>query len=325
VIAEPGHVVLTDRAWPDASIEQEVCARHGWELVDAEGAERSELLRLVQSAVGVLTNWVSVDRQLIEAAPGLRVICRLGVGVDNIDLRAAADRGVTVSRVPDYCLEEIADHVAALTLSWARSLRFYDNHAHAGRWLPGARQQRRVSRLTVGVWGAGASGRQVASRFSALGCAVLVDDRHGPTDLPDVRAVPVDALLASSDVLSLHLPLTDQTRGIVDARSLAALPDGALVVNTSRGGVLDLAALRGELESGRLAAALDVLPDEPSIPSWMLGLENLLITPHVAFSSRESVADVRRRATEDLVAVLAGEPPAHPVSVPVPAVRLERL
>lgn len=311
-----GQVVLTDRAWPDAAIETEICRAAGFELVDATGRSRAELLELVGPAVGILTNWALVDRSVIEAAPGLRAVCRLGVGVDNIDLRAARDQGVSVARIPDYCLEEIADHVLALTLAWSRSLVLYNDEVHQGRWLSGAREQRRSSALTVGVWGTGLSGRAVAERFAAVGFTTLVDDRHGPSELAGVHAVPVAELLARSDVLSLHLPLSDATRDLVGIEALGTLRDGALVVNTSRGGVLDLDALRPELESGRLSAALDVLPGEPDIPSWMLGLGNLVLTPHIAFSSRESVADLRHRAATDLVAMLAGRAPTTPVPLP---------
>jgi len=307
-----GHVLLTDRAWPDAEVERATCEDAGLTLVDLHGAPRDALLAEAKDAVGILTNWVRVDREVIDHSPGLVAICRLGVGVDNIDVAAARARGIAVGRIPDYCVEEVSDHVLALVLDHVRRVGAYHRDVRAGGWHPGRYPQRRLSSLVVGVWGAGLTGRRTAAKFAALGCEVLIDDRHGPAGTDGVTAVPVDALLDRCDVLSLHLPLTPSTRGAVAAAQLARLRDGALVVNTSRGGVLDLDALRPELTSGRLAAALDVLPAEPLVPDWLRELDNVVLTPHVAFASRESVADLRRRASADLVSMIAGNPPTYP-------------
>ncbi|GAA3513280.1 C-terminal binding protein [Aeromicrobium panaciterrae] len=309
-----GHILLTDRAWPDAEIERSICSSAGYELVDANGSSRAELMRAAGNAVGILTNWAVVDADVIAAAPNLRGICRLGVGVDNIDLVSAGERGVVVARIADYCLEEVSDHVLAMTLAWARGLTEYNAEVHRGVWTPGVREQRRLSSLVIGVWGSGLNGRRTAAKLAALGCEVLIDDRHGAESASErVTPVAVDQLLARSDVVSIHLPLTAGTEGIVSTNELARMKSGALLVNTSRGGVIDLDALRPELESGRLAAALDVLPSEPKVPDWLRAIRQVILTPHVAFSSRESVADLRERATRDLLAILEGGNPQFPV------------
>ena len=304
--------MVTDHPWPGTDVEASICAAAGYELVDASSAQgAAEVGRLARDAVGILTNWFPVTASLIDSCPRLRVVARLGVGVDNIDVAAAASHGVVVTRVPDYCVEEVSDHAVAMVLDWARGISFFDREVRAGRFDPGARELRRVRNLVVGIWGAGRNGTATGRKLAGFGCSVLVDDRHpGRTDL---TPVPVDELLARSDVVSVHLPLTEETRGIVGERTLSSMRRGSLLVNTGRGRLVDVDALAAALDAGRPgAAALDVLPDEPSIPAALAGRDDVLITPHVAFSSVESVAEVRRRATEDLVRVLSGEAPHDP-------------
>jgi D-3-phosphoglycerate dehydrogenase len=316
-----GRVLITDHPWPDTEVEAAICAQAGYDLVDASpggsspAVDASAVQLLARDAAGILTNWFPVTASLIEASPSLRVVTRLGVGVDNIDVGAAAAHGVVVTRVPDYCVEEVSDHAIAMVLAWARGLTFFDREIRAGRFDPGAGTLRRVRDLVVGIWGAGANGIATGRKLAALGCRVLVDDRHAGRDRDRDRfdAVPVDELLAECDVVSVHLPLTDETRGIVDARALSLMRPGSLLVNTGRGRLVDVDALAMALDAGRpAAAALDVLPDEPHVPPSLAGRDDVLITPHVAFASVESVAEVRRRATEDLVRVLSGEVPLHP-------------
>jgi D-3-phosphoglycerate dehydrogenase / 2-oxoglutarate reductase len=308
-----GRVVITDHPWAGTEVERAICAAAGYELVDAApGDDPAAVRAAAEDAVGILTNWSPVTAALIGSCPRLRVVTRLGVGVDNIDVAAAAARGVVVTRVPDYCVEEVSDHAVAMVLSWARGITFFDHEVRAGRFDPGARALRRVRDLVVGVWGAGRNGLATGRKLVGFGCRVLVDDRHLAAG-GRFEAVPVPELLARSDVVSVHLPLTAETRGIVDARALSTMRPGSLLVNTGRGRLVDVDALAAALDAGRPgAAALDVLPDEPHVPAVLAGRDDVLITPHVAFASVESVAEVRRRATEDLVRVLRGEPPLHP-------------
>ena len=311
--------MITDHPWPGTDVEAAICAEAGYELVDASPGDDPVAVRaLAADAVGILTNWAPVPATLVEACPELRVVTRLGVGVDNIDLAAAAAHGVIVTRVPDYCVEEVSDHVVAMVLAWARGITHFDREIRAGRFDSGARDLRRVRDLrrardlVVGIWGAGRNGMATARKLSALGCTVLVDDRHRERAAP-YRAVAVGDLLARSDVVSLHLPLTDETRAVVDAHALARMRPGSLLVNTGRGRLVDVDALVAALDAGSPgAAALDVLPDEPDVPPLLASRDDVLITPHVAFASAESVAEVRRRAAEDLVRVLRGEAPLDP-------------
>jgi D-3-phosphoglycerate dehydrogenase len=316
VTSEPT-IVLTDRGWADADIETDLCRQAGYRLVDVQagpndqGIGEQRLVDAVRAAdpVGLLFNWAPVTDAVLGAGPRLQVATRLGVGVDNIDLASAARRHITVTRVPDYCVEEVSDHVIAVVHAWARGLLGYDHDIRQGRWAPGSRSLRRVRDLTVGVWGRGAIGSRVAAKFAALDCRVLTHDRKG--------GHPLEELLSSSDVITLHVPATPDTRNLVDAAVLARVRPGALLVNTSRGSVVDLDALVDALQEGRLGgAALDVLPDEPHVPARLVEQSGVILTPHVAFSSTASVLELRTRATRDLLRVLAGEQPQHPVPAP---------
>ncbi len=312
-------MLLTDHPWPGTEIESAVVHAAGGELVDgAPGDSPEALLRLGADVDAIVTCWAQVPRALIEASPRLRVVSRLGVGVDNIDVRAAAERGVTVTRVPDYCVEEVSDHVVALVLDWARGVSRLDRAVRAGTWDPGSVPLRRVRELVAGVWGTGRIGLAAARKLAALGCTILLDDRR-----PDPRhgflQVPAAELLARSDVVTVHVPLAEATRGMVDAAALARMRPGSLLVNTSRGAVVDAHALAAALDAGRPgAAALDVLPAEPEVPPGLAGRDEVVITPHVAFSSVQSVTELRRRAVEDAVRVLRGEPPRDPYPEPAP-------
>ncbi len=305
--------MITDHPWPGTDVEAAICDAAGYELLDGSpGDDPAALQALAADSVGILTNWAPVTGALIASCPDLRVVTRLGVGVDNIDLAAAAAHGVVVTRVPDYCVEEVSDHAVAMVLAWARGITFFDREVRAGRFDPGARALRRVRNLVVGIWGAGRNGLATARKLAAFGCTVLVDDRHPERAVP-YEVVTVDELLTRSDVVSIHLPLTDETRDIVDAEVLGRMRPGSLLVNTGRGRLVDVEALAAALDAGRPgAAALDVLPDEPHVPPSLVAREDVLVTPHVAFASVESVAEVRRRATEDLVRVLRGETPLDP-------------
>ena len=309
-----GRVLLTDHPWPDADIESRICAEAGFELVDApKDAGPEELLALGRDVVGIITCWAQVPRLLINASPDLVVVSRLGVGIDNIDVASAHERGVVVTRVPDYCVEEVSDHAVALVFAWARGIANLDRSVRAGLWGAGDYQLRRVRDLTIGVWGTGLNGIRTGEKLSALGCTVFFDDRH-PERVPAMDVLSVSELLGRCDVLSLHLPLNEENKRIVGAEILARMRPNSLLVNTARGGLIDTEALASALDQRRPGfAALDVLPHEPDVPPALARRDDVLITPHVAFSSVQSVRELRQRTTEDLVRTLRGEQPMDPV------------
>ena len=308
-------VLITDHAWPDVTVEADLCAAAGLQLVEAPaGAGEPELAELAADVDGILTCWATVTERVIAASPTLRVVTRMGVGLDNIDLAAASARHIAVTRVPDYCVDEVSDHVAALVLAWARCIVAADRDVHAGRFQPGSYAPRRVRDLVTGVWGLGLTGQHTAAKLAALGCEVLADDRHPDRAPAGVRPVPPADLLARCDVLSLHLPLTGSTRGLIGGAELRAMKPGALLVNTSRGGLIDVPALVAGLDAGSPGcAALDVFAAEPDVPAELRARTDVILTPHIAFASGASVLQLRRSATEDLLAVLAGAEPRHRV------------
>jgi len=304
-----GKVLLIDHPWDGVDIENELCTEAGYELVESPpDASPTELIELASDVQGILTCWAQVTRELIEASPSLAVVGRLGAGVDNIDLVAASERNVIVTRVPDYCVEEVSDHAVGLVFDWARGISFFDRSVRSGKWEPGTRRLRRVRDLAIGVWGAGRIGVRTAEKFAALGCKVYLDDRN-PHRAGAFSVLSPNELLGRCDVISLHMPLNEANRNIVNAKALTLMRPDSLLVNTSRGGLVDIDALDRALRAGRPGAvALDVLPEEPFVPRALVGRDDVLLTPHVAFSSDQSIRELRQRATEYLLAVLNGEP-----------------
>jgi D-3-phosphoglycerate dehydrogenase len=310
-------VFITDRAWPDLDIEREVIESAGLRMlagpaVPASAETIAELAQEHQPG-SILTCWAPVDAKAIAASRALVHVGRIGVGLDNIDVAACTARGVRVTNVPDYCVEEVSDHAVGFALAWTRGLVSFDRAVRAGQWNPAQARLRRLANMTVGIVGYGRIGRASARKFSAFGCRVLAHNQTPSADTAGAQKVSLEALLAASDIVVLHVPLTDQTRGLFDPLRIAAMKPGSLLINVSRGGVVDTPAVIEALQSGHLGgAALDVLDTEPQVPPALLAHEGAMLTPHVAFSSDASLAELRRRATEEAVRMLAGLAPHHP-------------
>ncbi|MGQ4404128.1 C-terminal binding protein [Streptomyces hayashii] len=316
-----GTVLLTDHAWPDDAVERSVIEKAGHTLVtgpaEPASAEAIEELVAEHRPAGILTCWAPVSAAAIGAAPDLRIVARLGVGLDNIAVEAATERGAWVTNVPDYCVDEVSDHAVGMVLAWTRGLAVFDREVRAGRWDPASARLRRLSTLTCGIVGYGRIGRTTAAKLGAFGCRILVHDPFPPKDAPGVEPVGLEELLRRSDVVILHVPLTPGTHHIIGAEQLALMNPGGLLVNVSRGPLVDTDAVVKALDGGHLdAAAFDVLESEPHVSAALLDQPGVLITPHVAFSSDASVTELRRRAAEEVVRILAGEPPAHACNSP---------
>jgi D-3-phosphoglycerate dehydrogenase / 2-oxoglutarate reductase len=314
-------VLLTDRAWPDDRVEREVLAAAGLRLAvgPAEPSDAATIDALVaeHQPAAILTCWAEVSATAIESSAALQVIARMGVGLDNIDVAQASSRGVLVTNVPDYCVEEVSDHAVGLVLAWTRGLVAADREVRAGQWNPAGARLRRLSTLTCGVVGFGRIGRRTAEKLRALGARVVANNPSHRADTGDVPLVSLDELLATSDVVILHAPLTEATRHLIGARELALMPPGSLLVNVSRGGLVDTDALAASLHAGHLGGAgLDVIESEPAVPAQLLAHPAVVITPHIAFSSDASLVELRRSAAEEVVRVLRGESPRYPCNNP---------
>jgi glyoxylate reductase len=250
-----------------------------------------------------------------ELFPSLRAVANFGVGYDRIDLRACAERGVVVTNTPGVLDNATADLAFALILATRRQVVAGDRLVRSGGWKGSwseGRLAEEVSGSTLGVVGLGRIGSAVARRARGFELHVLYTQRHRvETDLGEFREL--DALLAESDVVTMHAPLTPETEGLIDARRLALLRDGACLVNTARGEIVDEEALVSELVSGRISAGLDVFADEPNVPSELFALPNVVLTPHLGSATRQAREEMTRLVVDNLLAVAQGEPPHTPV------------
>jgi D-3-phosphoglycerate dehydrogenase len=312
-------VLLTDYAWPDLAIEAQIIESAGFRLVTgparAAAAEVIAGLAAQHQPAAIMTNWAPVSAAAVAASPRLRIVARLGVGLDNIAVDEASRRGIWVTNVPDYCVEEVSDHAVAMLLAWARGLARFDREVKAGRWEPASARLRRVRDLTCGIIGLGRTGRRTAEKLRGFGVRLLGHSRTA-AEVAGLETTTLEDLLGRSDALILHVPLTAQTRHLLDRERIGLMKPGAFLINVSRGAVIDSQALIEALASGRLAgAALDVLEDEPRVPPGLLRPE-VILTPHVAFSSDASLSDLRRKASEEVVRVLRGEPPRQACNRP---------
>jgi D-3-phosphoglycerate dehydrogenase len=307
-------VLLTDYAWPDDSVERGIIEAAGMRLVSGPAeplppAEIAALVRLHRPSA-ILTCWAQVSAEAIANAPGLRIVARLGIGLDNIAIEAATSRGVWVTNVPDYCVEEVSDHAVGFALAWTRGIPYFDREVRAGHWAPASAQLRRLAHLTCGIVGFGRIGRATARKLGAFGCRLLAYDPYLAQDEGGVRSADLDTLLAESDIVIIHAPLTEATHHLFDRARLARMKPGALLVNVSRGGIVDTDAVVEALKAGRLSAVgLDVIETEPDLPAELRSHPRAMITPHVAFSSDVSVRELRTRAAEEVVRVLQGKAP----------------
>ncbi|HVA30673.1 MAG TPA: C-terminal binding protein [Gaiellaceae bacterium] len=252
----------------------------GFDVVRVPDGDVAVVLTMPEHAVG---------EELMARLPALRVVGTATVGFDHVDLAAAERRGVAVVSVPDYCTEEVADHTLALLYALLRGVVALDRQVSRGEWnAKGAGPLRTVAGLRVGIVGLGRIGGAVATRLLALGADVWAHDVV-PVARDGVRLVDLDELLAECDAVTLHVPLTGETRGLIGRAQIAAMRPGALLVNTARGAVVDIGAVLEALRRGQIGgAALDVLPQEP--PPMAPLAPNLIVTPHAAYYSEASEA-----------------------------------
>ena len=319
-------ILIPDRLKPPADIEQAVFGDAAEILLPVAGHESDVPDEYWRTADAILA-WheVSLGADVIDKLDRCRVIVRIGVGYDNVDLQAAGARGIVVCNVPDFGTNDVADHTIGLLLGLRRGLFAYDTAARRGSWSwPAAGTLHRLTGQTLGLIGIGRIGTAVAMRARGLGmCPVFYDpykDAGYDKALGIERVRDLDDLLGRSDVVSFHTPLTDATRNMAGAGFFEQLKPGAVVLNTARGPIVDLDALEAALRSGRVSGAgLDVLPQEPpdvthplirawiEQDAWIIG--RLIITPHASFYNEESYNEMRTKAAQEALRVIQGEPP----------------
>lgn len=313
-------VLITDYAWPSLDIERRLLGAVGAELIIAETGEEDELVRLAPPVEAILTNWKQVTPAVLDAAPRCRIVSRYGVGVDNIAVDHATQLGIPVTNVPDYCFEEVSDHTLALLLACARRVVMFANATRQGTWdVKSGRPIPRLRGQTIGLVGFGRNARAVASKALGFGMKIVAYDPWVSAEAVapfGARVENLDDLLGISDYVSIHVPLVEATRGLINARTLRLMKPTAFLLNTSRGPIVDEAALVQALDEKWIAGAgLDVMVKEPGDPAHPLfGRDNVIITPHASFYSEAAIEELEQKAAERVVQALRGETPVNVVN-----------
>lgn len=309
-------VVVSDQVFPDTDTERALLAEIDAELEVADGTNE-DIVERGRDADALLTTFAPFDAATIGQLGACRIIARYGIGVDNVDLDAARDAGIAVTNVPDYCVEEVAVHTVALALAAHRKLLASDRLVRDGGWGIGSlRPMPRLSELTVGLVGYGQIARRVGAAFAGFGSRIVAADPYVDDPGDGTTIVELDELFATADIISVHAPLTPQTRGLVGADQLRAMKDDALLVNTSRGPLVVLDDLLEALHAGTIGgAALDVVEQEPPAdPAALDAAPNLLLSPHSAFYSDAAIRESQTKAATQVVKALRGEPLDYPVT-----------
>jgi D-3-phosphoglycerate dehydrogenase / 2-oxoglutarate reductase len=315
-------IAVTDSPFPSLDPAVAALKRVDPELRMAKSASAQDILAVAHDADAVLVTYAKLPGELLKEFTRCKVIGRFGLGVDNIDIPAAARLGITVTYVPDYCLHEVSDHAMALLLALARKIPFSNRLVQSGRWeVPPIVPLRRLEGQVLGLIGFGNIPRAIAPKAKAFGLRVISYDPYVSATVMNalaVEATSFEDLLGRSDFVSVHAPLLPATRSLMNAAAFARMKKGAFVVNTARGPLIDEAALVAALDSGHLAgAALDVVAVEPlAADSPLLGRDNVILTPHTAFYSVEALEELQTKCASDVARVLSGETPVYPVAHP---------
>ncbi len=312
-------ILLTDLAQPDVELERSLLASAGMEMLVAESPTLEGLIEAGQEAAGIILQTAAVPRQLFEALPNVRILSYPGVGVDMVDLKAAKEHGVWVANAPTANISEVAAHALGMGLALVRHLPSYDRSVRAGRWHFGdTGVLKRPSILTFGIVGLGNIGRLLAQYAAPIFGRIVaydpyVESENWPEAVQKMDNLP--DLFRNSDLVSLHMPLTEQTHNLVDKALLSQMKPGSYLINAARGGILNIDALLEMLDNGRLAgAALDVLPIEPPPSDHpILQHPHVLLSPHAAFYSQESDEEARRTSAGNIIAWARNGRPLHVV------------
>lgn len=315
-------VVVTDHIYPSIDAERKVFEPLGFNFMVHQCKGEDDVIKVCRDADAVLTTFAPITRRAIQSMEKAKIIVRHGAGYDNIDVSAASEKGIMVVNVPDFGHSEVADHALALMLSLLRKIPQYDRLVKARGWSSWAqyRPLPPLYRLTLGVVGFGRIGRQVASKAKrGFDMKVIAYDPYVAKEefmKLEVTPVELDHLLKVSDIVSLHTPLTNETRHLIHREKLRLMKSSAILINTSRGPVVDQEALIEALKNGWIAgAALDVLASEPpDKDDPLLEMENVILTPHVAWFSEESFTDLLQKAAHEAIRALKGEIPLHLVN-----------
>ena len=312
------HVAILESIFGEDLVEQAVLEPRGFEVSYHHTHTAEEIIAAAQGACGILLETVHITPRVLDALPECRVVSRYGVGIDTIDVDACTAHGVAVMNVPDYCMDEVAEHALALALALSRGIVLYDRDIRQGGWINDRHGVRTLIGRNFGIVGFGRIGKAAAWRAAALGMNVLAYDLK-PIPLPGVRVTftnSLEELLPQVDVLSLHVPLTPQTRDLIGSREMALMKRSAILINTARGPVVNQDALVDALQRGIIAGAgTDVHTTEPIPPgSPLLSAPNLIVTPHMAYYSSEAQLKMRQMVAANVADFFEGKGEDHIVN-----------
>ncbi len=313
-------VYVTDYEYASLQYEEKEIAKIDADVIPLQCKTEDELIAQASDADALLVQYAPVTARVMDALPNLKIISRYGVGVDTVDIAAATARDIVVVNVPDYGIAEVSDHAFALLMTLLRDVTFLSNDIKSGNWdFKVAKPLYRLSKLTLGVVGAGRIGKEFIRKAKPFGFTILVTDPYlAAEDIEALGAkkVPFDQLLAESDAISIHAPLYDETYHLFSTDAFSKMKEGAMLVNTARGGLVDSNALIEALEQGTLrCAALDVCEAEPiELDNRLKSIDRVILTPHIAWYSEQSQVDLQRKAAEEVVRVLSGQQALNPVN-----------
>jgi D-3-phosphoglycerate dehydrogenase len=313
-------IAVTDSVFPSLDPAKAALARLNPTYRMSKSVSADDIVAVAKDADAVLVTYAKLTRDVLMQLTRCKAIGRFGLGVDNIDLVAAKEKGIAVNYVPDYCIREVSDHAIALLLALIRKIPLSNKLVQSGRWeMPAVVPIRRIEGTVLGLIGFGHIPRLVAPKAQAFGMTVIAYDPYAKPEVfkaAGVEGVDFDTLLSTSDYVSVHAPLSPATRGMMNAAAFAKMKKGGYFVNTARGPLVDEKALVAALDSGQIGGAgLDVVAAEPlAKDSPLLGRDNVIISPHTAFYSIEALNELQTKCASDVARVLGGEKAVYPIS-----------
>ncbi|MGG3693553.1 C-terminal binding protein [Heyndrickxia ginsengihumi] len=313
-------VVVTDYDYKDVNVERELMQKHGIELITAQCRTEEEVIQAAREADGILNQYAPITKQVIEQLDHCKVIARYGVGVNTIDVDEATRKGIIVSNVTDYCLDEVSDHSLALLLALARKITILDQAVKHNNWdVTVAKPMFRLKDRILGLVGFGNIPQALARKAKQLGFQILAYDPFIPLSTAStlgVHLVQFEELFRRSDFISVHLPLNQNTKGLIGRNAFQIMKKDAFLINTSRGPVINESALIQALTEKKIAgAALDVVEEEPiSHQNPLLKMDNVILTPHAAYYSEQSQIELKSKSAQNIIDVLSGYYPDYIVN-----------
>jgi len=302
-------VVFADYDYPSIDIELKQLEQLNAEIIEGQCKTEEELIGLAKDADGIICQYAPFTAKVMNALEKCRIISRYGVGVDNIDVKAATEKGIMVAYVPDYCIEEVSNHAIAMIMNFARQISLFDRSTRNRNWdVMLSKPIFRLSEQTIGILGLGRIGSAVARKLKNFNVKILAHDPYVKNVIKGVKIVDFQELVEKSDYITIHTPLSEETKQIFTQKIFKQMKKSAYLINTARGGIINQEALFEALNNKEIkGAALDVLKNEPPDWSEIPQLENLILTPHAAFYSESSFEELKKRTAQAVVDVLQGK------------------